>query len=81
MSRLLLDKGGEEITLDPFGVCEVICWMLTVQDAMGLNTVFEGQWGYRLPRAMCYCASGLKRPLERPTSLDSVKTDSGTLPS
>lgn len=45
MSGLMLGKNGEEITVDPFGVCEIVCWMLTVQDSMGLNTVFEGRWG------------------------------------
>jgi hypothetical protein len=45
MSGVLLGKDGEEITVDPFGVCEVISWMLTVQDSMGLNAVFEGRWG------------------------------------
>ena len=31
-------------TLDLFGVCEVIYWMITIQTSIGLCTVIEHKW-------------------------------------
>jgi len=68
--HLLLGRDGEEVTVYPFGVCQIICWMLTCPRLEGAPT------SYSEPSFL----QRLKWPLERPTSLDSVKIDSGTLP-
>jgi len=45
MTKVLLDKDGEELIVDLFGVCEIIYWMQTAQHHLtGFSGVFEGRW-------------------------------------
>jgi len=44
MTSEMFNKDGKEITMDAFGVCEIIYWMLIVQSSIGLSHVIEGRW-------------------------------------
>ena len=38
-------KDDQRSIVDPFGICEVIYWMIIIQASRGMNTVVEGRWG------------------------------------
>jgi hypothetical protein len=44
MTSEMFNKNGKEITVDAFGVCEIIYWMLIVQSSISLSHVIEGRW-------------------------------------
>lgn len=46
ISGRLIEDWGKTITIDLFGVCEIIYWMLTTVDR-GINPAFGGRWGPR----------------------------------
>ncbi|KAK6538568.1 hypothetical protein TWF694_010147 [Orbilia ellipsospora] len=43
MERYL--KGGRQYDIDPFEICEIVYWMLTVQTHIGLCLKMKGTWG------------------------------------
>jgi hypothetical protein len=45
LTGTLVEKEDKTSTLDLFGVCEVIYWMITIQTSIGLCTVIEDKWG------------------------------------
>ncbi|KAI0002611.1 hypothetical protein F4779DRAFT_129392 [Xylariaceae sp. FL0662B] len=45
LTETLDGKDDQKSTVDLFGICEVIYWMVIIQGSLGLNTVVEGRWG------------------------------------